>query len=154
MRLDRNTIHWDYIGLGLQKTPGAFVNAKLHEESIKTIPPHSRQTTALTLSKHTNSIWHQEAMCNAGIERTLARRQGQTIHSTGMQQILIPWQSSGQHPTLPDQRHCISIINTDQRYNAADTSTPRLPGHAGGHSTLLSRQQYGISSTQQRKLLE
>jgi hypothetical protein len=84
MRLDRNTIHQNNIGLGLQKTPGAFVNAKLREESIKTTPPHSRQTTALTLSKRTNSIWHQEAICNAVIERTFARRQGQTIHSTGM----------------------------------------------------------------------
>jgi hypothetical protein len=56
MRLDRNTIHRDNIGLGLQKTPDAFVNAKLREESIKTIPPHSRQTTALSLSKRTNSI--------------------------------------------------------------------------------------------------
>jgi hypothetical protein len=37
MRLDRNTIHRDNIELGLQKTPGAFVNAKLCEESIKTI---------------------------------------------------------------------------------------------------------------------
>jgi hypothetical protein len=142
-------LDWDY-----KKTPGAFVNAKLCEKSIKTIPPHSRQTTALTLSKRTNSIWRQEAICNTGIKRTFARRQGQMIHSTGMQQIPIPWQSSGQHSTLPDQRHCISIIKTNQRYDAADTSTPRLPGHAGGRSTLLSCQQYGISSTQQRKLLE
>jgi hypothetical protein len=148
MRLDRNTIYQDNIGLGIQKTPGAFVNAKVREESINTIPPHSRQTTALTLSKHTNSIWRQEAMHNARIERTFARQQGQTIHSTGMRQILIPWQSSGQHPTLPDQRNCISIIKTDQRYNAADTSTTRLPGHAVGRSTLLSCQRYGISSTQ------
>ncbi len=140
MRLDRNTIHWDYIGLGLQKTPSAFVNAKLREDSIKTIPPHSRQTTALTLSKRINLIWCQEAIRNAGIERTFARQQSQRIHSTGMRQILIPWQSSGQHPTLPDQHHCISIIKTDQRYDAADTSTPGLPGHAGGCSTLLSRQ--------------
>jgi hypothetical protein len=154
LRLDRNTIHRDIIGLGLQKSPGAFVNAKLHEESIKTIPPHSRQTTALTLSKRTNLIWHQEATRNAGIEHTFARQQGRTIHSTGMQQILIPWQSSGQHPTLPNQRHCISIIKTNQRFDAADTSTPRLPGHAGGRSTLLSCQRYGISSTQPPKQLE
>jgi hypothetical protein len=99
MQLERNTIHWDNIGLGLQQIAGAFVNAKLREESIKTIPPHSRQTTALTLSKRTNSIWRQEAMCNAGIKRTFARQQGQMIHSIGMGQILIPWQSSGQHPT-------------------------------------------------------
>jgi hypothetical protein len=147
-------IHRDNIGLGLQKTPGAFVNAKLREESIKTIPPHSQQTTALTLSKHTNSIWCQEAIRNAGIKRTFAKQQGQMIHSTGMQQTLISWQSSGQHPTLPNQRHCISIIKTNQRYNAADTATPRLPGHTGGHSTLLPHQRHGISSTQQRKLLE
>jgi hypothetical protein len=27
-----------------------------------------------------------------------------------MRQILIPWQSGGQHPTLPDQRHPITIV--------------------------------------------
>ncbi len=140
MQVNRNMIHWDNIGLGLQKTPGVFVNAKLREESIKTISPHSQQTTALTLSKRTNSIWRQEAIHNTGIKHTFARQQGQTIHSTGMWQILIPWQSSGQHHTLPNQRHCISIIKTDQKYDAADTSTLRLPGHAGGHSTLLSCQ--------------
>ena len=34
------------------------------------------------------------------------------------------------------------------------TSTPRLSSHTGGCSTLLSCQQYGISSTQQCQLLE
>ena len=37
MQLDRHKKHRDKTGLGLHKTPGAFVNAKLHEESIKTI---------------------------------------------------------------------------------------------------------------------
>jgi hypothetical protein len=147
-------IHWDHIGLGLQKTTGAFVNAKLREESLETIPTHCRQPTALTLSEHTNSIWRQEAIRNAGIDCTFARQQGQTLHSTSMRQTLIPWQSSGQHPTLPKQCHCIPIVKTNHRYNAANTSTPQLSSHTGGCSTLLSRQRYGISSTQQRELLE
>ena len=45
LRLDRNTIHRDHIGLGLQKTTSAFVNAKLHEESLETSPTHCRQNT-------------------------------------------------------------------------------------------------------------
>ncbi len=95
MQLDRNTIHRDHIGLGLQKTTGAFVDAKLREESLETIPTHCWQTAALTLSERTNSIWRQEAIRNAGINCTIARQQGQMLHSTSMQQTLILWQRSG-----------------------------------------------------------
>ncbi len=154
MQLDRNTIHWDNTGLGLHKTPGAFVNAKLRQKSIETIPTHSRQTTACTVSKHTNSIWSQETICNARITCTSVSGQGQTVHPTSVQQILIPRQSSGQHPTLPDQRHCITIIQTNQRHDAADPSTPQLSGHAGRCRAILPRKRHGISSTQQCKLLE
>ncbi len=147
---DTSGSHWT----GTKKTTGAFVDAKLHEESLETIPTHCWQTTGLTFSKQTNSIWRQEAIRNAGINCTFARRQGQMLCSTSMRQILIPWQSSGQHPTLPNQRHCIPIVKIDHRYDAANTSTPRLSSHTGGCSTLLSRQRYGISSTQQRELLE
>ena len=76
------------------------------------------------LSVRTISIWCQEAIRNTGIDCTFVRRQGQMLHSTSMGQILIPWQSSGQHPTLPDQRHRIPIIKTNHRYDAANTSTP------------------------------
>ncbi len=73
LRLDRNTTHWDCIGLGLQKTTSAFVNAKLCAESLETIPTHRWQTTALTLSERTNSIWHQEAIGNTGIDCPFTR---------------------------------------------------------------------------------
>ena len=102
----------------------AFVNAELREEGLETIPTHRWQTTAFTLSERTNSIWRQEAICNTGIDGTSVRQQGQTLHSTSMRKILIPGQSSGQHPTLPDQRLSIPIIETDHRYDAANTSTP------------------------------
>jgi len=46
------------------------------------------------------------------------------FHSTSMRKILIPGQSSGQHPTLPDQRHSIPILKTDHGYDVANTSTP------------------------------
>jgi hypothetical protein len=71
-----------------------------------------------------------------------------------MRKILIPWQSIGQHPTLPDQRHCITIIQTDRRHDVVYTSTPWLSGHPGGCRALLSCKWYGISSTERRKLLE
>ena len=77
----------------------AFVNAKLRAGSLETIPVHHWQTTALTLSKHTNSKWRQEAIRNTGFDCTFARRQGQLLHSTSMRQNPIPWQSSEQHPT-------------------------------------------------------
>ena len=124
LRLDRNTIHWDHIGLGLQQTTSAFVNAKLCEESLKTIPTHRWQVTSFSLSERTNSIWRQETIRNTTIDITFGRRQSQTVHTTGMRKIFIPWQSSGQHPTLPDQRHSIPIVKTDRRYDAANTSTP------------------------------
>jgi hypothetical protein len=54
------TLDWDY-----KKTTGASVEAKLREESLETIPTHCRQTTALTLSERTNSIWCQEAIRSA-----------------------------------------------------------------------------------------
>jgi len=73
LRLDRNTIHWDHIVLGLQNRTSAFINAKLREESLETIPTHCRQTTAFTLSEHTNSIWRQETIGDTGIDCTRAR---------------------------------------------------------------------------------
>ncbi len=100
--LDRNTIHRHYIRLELHKPPGKFVNAKLCDESIKTIPTHHQKTSVCTLPVHPNSVWRKEAIRNAGIESTIIRWQGQTIHPTGMPQILIPWQSSGLHPPLPN----------------------------------------------------
>ena len=117
-------IHWDNTGLGLQQTTGALVNATLREESIETIPTHCWQNAACTVSKRPNSIWRQETIRNTKIDITFGRRQSQTVHTTGMRKILIPWQSSGQHPTLPDQRHSIPIVKTDHRYDAANTSTP------------------------------
>jgi hypothetical protein len=66
----------------------------------------------------------QEAIRNTGIDCTFVRRQSQMLHSTSMRKILIPGQSSGQHPTLPDQHHSIPIVKTDHRYDAANTSTP------------------------------
>ncbi len=84
LRLDRNTIHRDNIGLRLQKSTSAFVNAKLCAESLETIPTHRRQTTALTLSERTNSIWRQEAIRNTGIDCTFTIPQSQMLHSTSM----------------------------------------------------------------------
>ena len=101
-----------------------------------------------------HSVWCQEAIHNAGIESALIRWQGHTIHPTGMRQILIPRQSSGQHPTLPYQRHCIPLIQTNRGYDEANPSTSRLPSHAGRHRTLLPRKQNGIISTQQCKLIK
>jgi hypothetical protein len=124
MRLDRNTIHWDNTGLGLQQTTGALVNATLREESIETFPAHSWKTTACTVSKRPNSIWRQETIRNTKIDNTFGRQQSQTVHTPGMRKMLIPWQSSGQHPTLPDQRNCITIIQTNRRHDAVYTSTP------------------------------
>ncbi len=72
LQLDREAIHWDHIGLGLQQTTGAFVHAKLREESLETIPTHRRQTTALTVPKRTHSIRRQETIRNTGIDCTFA----------------------------------------------------------------------------------
>jgi len=93
LRLDRNMMHWDHIGLGLQQTTCAFINAKLRAESIETIPTHCWQTTAFTLSECTNSIWRQEAIRNTGIDSTSVRQQGQTLPPTSIREILIPGHS-------------------------------------------------------------
>ncbi len=57
VRLDRQMIHWDNIGLGLQQVPGPSVHAKLCAESFETISTQSRQTTACTIPKCTDPIW-------------------------------------------------------------------------------------------------
>jgi hypothetical protein len=51
---------------------------------------------------------------------------GKMIHPTGMWQILISQQSSGQHPTLPYQRHRTPIIQTNRGTN--DQSTQQSQG--------------------------
>ncbi len=150
--LDGNRIHQHYIRLEIHKTPGTFVNAKLRDKSIETIPTHCHKTAVCTVPKPSRSIWGQEATCNAGVKSAIIRRQGQLIHPTSVRQILIHWQSSGQHPPLPNQCHCIVFIQTNQRYDAANPS--RLPCHAGRRCTLLPCQQYDISSPQQFKLFK
>jgi hypothetical protein len=93
MRLDRQTVHWDSIGLGLQQAPGSPVHAKLHAESFETISTKSRQTAACTIPKCTNPIWRKETIHNTRIRGATVRQQSQAVHPLGMQQVFIPWQS-------------------------------------------------------------
>jgi phosphoribosyl-ATP pyrophosphohydrolase len=53
--------------------PGSFINAKLHEESIETIPTHSRKTTSCAVFECADSIWRQETIHNASIESTFVK---------------------------------------------------------------------------------
>ncbi len=120
MQLDRNRIHRDHIGLGLQKTPGAFVDAKLCEESLETIPTHCRQTTALTLSERTNSIWCQEAICNAGIDCTFAPNASFNKYAANSYSLAEQWtapyfaQSAPSHPNRQNrpQIQCSKHFNS------------------------------------------
>ncbi len=93
MRLDRQRVHRDNIGLGLQKVPGSSINAKLCAESLETILTQSGQTTACTISKCINPMWHKETICNTRFEGATIRWQSQAVHPTGMWQVFIPWQS-------------------------------------------------------------
>ena len=86
--------------MALQTPSPLFVNAKIRGKSIKTIPTHCQKTLIYTVPVHPNSVWSQKTIRNAGIKSTPFRQQGQTIHPTGMRQIHIPWQSSGQHPSF------------------------------------------------------
>jgi hypothetical protein len=91
MRLDRQTIHWDNIGLGLQQAPCPSIHAKLRAKSFEIISTQSRQTTACAIPKCTNPTWHKETIRNTRIGGATIRQQSQTFHPTGMQQVLIPW---------------------------------------------------------------
>ncbi len=150
---DGNKIHWHYIRLGLQEMPGTLVNAKLCEESSKTISTHCQHTT-ITIPERPDPVQCKETIRNTRIKSTFVRRQGQTIHPTGMQKIPIPRQSSGQHPPLPNQRHCCAIIQADRGHNATDPPTPRLSCQTGRSHTLLPWERYGISSPQQCQLFK
>jgi hypothetical protein len=134
--------------------PGTLVNAKLREESSKTISTHCQQMTICTIPERPDPVRHKETIGNTRIKSTFVRQQGQTIHPTGMQKISIPWQSSGQHPPLPNQCHRCAIIQADHGHNATDPPTPRLSCHTGRSRTLLPCKRYGISSPQQCQLFK
>jgi len=51
----------------------------------------------------------QETINNTNTTITSARQEGQTIHPTGMWQILIPWSSSRFNFTMPHQFNCFTI---------------------------------------------
>jgi hypothetical protein len=89
--LDRQTIHQDNIGLGLQIALYPSIHAKLRAKSFETISTQSRQTTACAIPKRTNTIWRKETIHNTRTEGTTIRQQSQAVHPTGMQQVLIPW---------------------------------------------------------------
>jgi hypothetical protein len=93
VKLDRQTVHRDNIGLGLQQAPGSSVHAKLRAESFETISTQSRQTTACTIPKCTNPSWRKETIGNTRIEGTTVRQKSQAVHPAGMRQVFIPWQS-------------------------------------------------------------
>jgi hypothetical protein len=84
MQLDRQTIHQDNIGLGLQQAPHPSIHAKLCAKSFETISTQSRQNTAWAIPKYTNTIWHKETIRNTRIGGATIRRQSQTFHPTGM----------------------------------------------------------------------
>ena len=46
--MDENTLHWHHIRLELLETPCPFVNTKIHDKSIKTIPTHYQKTSVCT----------------------------------------------------------------------------------------------------------
>ncbi len=94
VQLDRQMVHRDNIGLGLQQVTGSSVHAKLHAESFEIISTQSRQTTACTIPKCPNPICRKETICNTRIKGATVRRQSQVVHPTGMRQVFIPWQSS------------------------------------------------------------
>jgi hypothetical protein len=119
MQLDRQTIHWDNIGLGLQQLPGSSVRAKTRVD-FETISRQSRQTTACTIPKCTNPIWSKETI---RIEGTTVRQQSQALYPTGMRQFLflsIAVDSTLFAQTAPS----ITIIQTKCRHNATNTTAP------------------------------
>ncbi len=71
--MDRETVHLDNIGLGLQQAPGPSINAKLSAKSFETISTQSRQTTACAIPKCTNRIWRKETIRNTRINGTIIR---------------------------------------------------------------------------------
>jgi hypothetical protein len=83
MQFNRQMVHQDNIGLGLQQAPRPSIHAKLRTKSFETISTQSRQTTACTIPKYTNTIWRKETMCNTRIGGATIRRQSQTFHPTG-----------------------------------------------------------------------
>jgi hypothetical protein len=58
VQLDRQTVHWDNIGLGLQQAPGSSVHAKLCAESFETV---STQTGKLQHAPYQSAPIHYGA---------------------------------------------------------------------------------------------
>ncbi len=148
MRLDRHTIHRDNIGLGLQKTPGLLINAKLRAESFKTIPTQCRQTTACTISECTNPKWCQETIHNARIESTSIRQKNKRF----IQQVCGKFLFLGR--AIDSTLLClISAIASQSSKPTEGTmrQTLQLLNHlAMQEDAILSY----LSSTQQRQLLK
>jgi hypothetical protein len=125
MQLDRHTIHRDHIGLGIQATASTPLYAKLCQEGIDTVSTHHQQIAARTIPKCTHTIWSQETICNTKIISTVGWRQNQEVYPAIMRQVPIPGPRSGQHTTMPNQCHCITISRTNYRY--IEIYTPTTP---------------------------
>ncbi len=87
-RYIRITLDWDY------NKRHVHLHAKLCAKSFETISTQSWKTAACAMPKCTNTIWCKETIHNTGIKDVTVRQQSQAVHSTGMQQVFIPWQSS------------------------------------------------------------
>ncbi len=81
-----------YIGITLDWN---YTNRQVHlsmlnyvMKALKKFQLIAKKTSICTVPMRPNSVWHQEAIRNAGIKSTIIRGQGQTIHPTGMRQML------------------------------------------------------------------
>ncbi len=150
MRLDRHTIHWDNIGLGLQQMPGSSVHVKLHAESFGTIPTLQHKAGKLKYAPY------QSAPIQYGAKKQYTTQEskvplledkakrfiqqvcgkflllGRAFDST----LLCPISTIASQSSKP----------TEDTY-ATNTTTPQLPGHARRCCTLLPCKQHGASST-------
>ncbi len=117
MRLDRQTVCWDNIGLGLQQVPGSSVYAKLYAESFETISTQSRQTTACTIPKSPIQYGANKQYATQESKAPLLDKNAKRF----IQQVCSKFLFLGRavdSTLFPNQRHSIITIQTNWRHNA------------------------------------
>ena len=103
-------IHRYHPRLGLQVTPSSPFNAKICRESSQTIPTcQENKTATCTISKRSDPIWSQEAICHTSFHSSTARCKRKEVCPVNMRQIPIPLTSGRQYTSLSHQRHCLAI---------------------------------------------
>ena len=107
-----------------------------------------------SISKRPSQVWIQKAKFHTTISGTTSGQEGKEIYSTNMWNFFVSRKSGRQHPSVPNQRDCIPIYESNQKHNETNTTTVRSHHDSKRSNTNVQRRRHETRITQRGQLPE